>query len=107
MRSSITGRIAKKSIVHKASKNVLFSAGQDHLWSPSQKRPHTKWEAKVDQLLRKNLASQHYETRKPLLDEILIILSENLPQIPLVVEYLAAAADVLLVEERRGCCRRA
>jgi peptide/nickel transport system substrate-binding protein len=76
------------------SKNVLFSAGQDHLWSPSQKRPHTKWEAKVDQLLRKNLASQHYETRKPLLDEILIILSQHLPQIPLVVEYLAAAADV-------------
>ncbi len=76
------------------SKNVLFSGGQDHLWSPSQKKPHTKWEAKVDQLLRKNLASQHYETRKPLLDEILVILSEYMPQIPLVVEYLAAAADV-------------
>jgi peptide/nickel transport system substrate-binding protein len=76
------------------SKNVLFSAGQDHLWSPSQKRPHTKWEAKVDKLLRMNLASQHYETRKPLLDEILVILSQHLPQIPLVVEYLAAAADV-------------
>ena len=76
------------------SKNVLFSAGQDHLWSPSQKRPHTKWEAEVDRLLRENLASQHYETRKPLLDKILILLSQNLPQIPLVVEYLAAAADV-------------
>jgi peptide/nickel transport system substrate-binding protein len=76
------------------SKNVLFSAGQDHLWSPSQKRPHTKWEASVDSLLRKNLASQHYETRKPLLDEILVLLSQHLPQIPLVVEYLAAAADV-------------
>ena len=76
------------------SKNVLFSGGQDHLWSPSQKKPHTQWEARIDKLLSQNLASQHYETRKPLLDKILILMSEYLPQIPLVVEYLAAAADV-------------
>lgn len=76
------------------SKNVLFSGGQDHLWSPSQKKPHTQWEAQIDTLLSQNLASQHYETRKPLLDKILILMSQYLPQIPLVVEYLAAAADV-------------
>lgn len=75
------------------SKNVLLSSGQDHLWSPSQSKPHTKWEAEIDQLLQKNLASQRYEVRKPLLDKILILLSQYLPQIPVVVEYLAAAAD--------------
>ena len=57
-------------------------------------KPHTQWEARIDKLLSQNLASQHYETRKPLLDKILILMSEYLPQIPLVVEYLAAAADV-------------
>ena len=75
------------------SKNVLLSSGQDHLWHPSQKIPASPWEAKIDRLLELNLDSQHYETRKPLLDQILIILSEQLPQIPLVVEYTAAAAD--------------
>lgn len=76
------------------SKNVLLSSGQDHLWQPSQRKPATSWEAKIDTLLAQNLASQHYETRKPLLDQILVILSEELPQIPLVVEYMAAAADI-------------
>ena len=75
------------------SKNVLYSAGQDHLWHPSQQTPSSTWEANIDDLLRRNLASQLYETRKPLMDEIQRIISDKLPQIPLVVEYIAAAAD--------------
>ena len=61
--------------------------------APSQQTPSSTWEAKIDDLLRRNLASQLYETRKPLMDEIQRIISDKLPQIPLVVEYIAAAAD--------------
>ncbi len=74
------------------SRNVLLSSGQDHYWHPEQVVPKTKWEAKIDELMRQSTSTHDYAKRKTFSDEFFRIFSEFQPQIQLVVTNDAAAA---------------
>ncbi|MEE2756671.1 MAG: ABC transporter substrate-binding protein [Myxococcota bacterium] len=74
------------------SRNVLLSSGQDHYWHPEQISPRTKWEARMDELIRLSTSTHDYGKRKAYSDEVFQIFSEFQPQIQLVVTNDAAAA---------------
>jgi len=73
-------------------KNVLLSSGSAHYWRPKQHTALSAWEARIDTLIYQSTALFDYPARKLLVDEIQMILAEELPQIPLVVEPVYAAA---------------
>lgn len=73
------------------------STGSQHVWNPEQKTPATPWEARVDELYRKQVATlQEYE-RKRLFDEIQKILVEHQPLI-----YFAAPRVFVASSSRVG-----
>ena len=59
--------------------NVWLSSGGTHLWRLGQSRPATDWEAKIDQLMQKQMVELNYSKRKQLYDQTQQIISQNLP----------------------------
>jgi peptide/nickel transport system substrate-binding protein len=70
--------------------NVWLSSGGMHLWNPSEKRPATDWEAKIDRLMEQQLTVTSTAQRKKLYDRVQEILAERQPMIFL------ASPDVLV-----------
>lgn len=70
--------------------NVWLSSGGTHLWNPGQPRPATPWEAEIDTLMRRQLATRDMHERKRLYDRVQELVAENLPVISL------ASPDVLV-----------
>ncbi|VAW19812.1 ABC transporter, substrate-binding protein (cluster 5, nickel/peptides/opines) [hydrothermal vent metagenome] len=62
-------------------KNVWTSGGGLHLWNPSQKKPATKWEKRIDELFSKGVQELDEEKRKVYYDEFQMIVSQKLPVI--------------------------
>jgi peptide/nickel transport system substrate-binding protein len=73
------------------SKNILLSSGLQHVCFPSQKRPSTEWEARVDDLVHKLSQSADQSERKRMYAEIQRIWSEQLPEINLLAQKEAVA----------------
>ena len=63
--------------------NVWESNGSTHLWNLGQPHASTPWEARLDQLMERQLTTLKYEARKKLYDEVQKLVAENLPLIPL------------------------
>jgi peptide/nickel transport system substrate-binding protein len=76
--------------------NILKSGGFSHEWFPSQKKPSTEWEARIDYLMNAQLKTLDQQERKKYYDEVQMILSEQMPQIPTVSSeaYAAARSDL-------------
>jgi peptide/nickel transport system substrate-binding protein len=70
--------------------NVWLSSGGMHLWSPSEKRPATDWEAEIDRLMEQQLTTTNTVQRKKLYDRVQEILAERQPMIFL------ASPDILV-----------
>lgn len=76
--------------------NILSSRGMTHWWHPQQKRPATAWEARIDELMKKQTSTLDPAERKNLFDEVQTILAEQQPFIFLASRHLivAAKADI-------------
>jgi peptide/nickel transport system substrate-binding protein len=61
--------------------NVWLSTGGSHFWNLGQTKPSTPWEAEIDQLMEKQLASKTFDERKHSYDRIQEIIRENQPLI--------------------------
>ncbi|MBI1840468.1 MAG: ABC transporter substrate-binding protein [Verrucomicrobia bacterium] len=63
------------------SMNVLRSSGFTHQWFPRQAAPSTDWEARVDDLMNRQLKALDFAERKKLFDEVQVILADQVPVI--------------------------
>jgi peptide/nickel transport system substrate-binding protein len=64
--------------------SVYMSGGRMHQWYPSQPKPATAWEARIDQLMIAQLRTIDDSARKKYYDEVQLIMSEQCPYIYLV-----------------------
>lgn len=75
-----------------AHTNILLTRGASHWWQPKQAQPATPWEARVDQLMKRQMITLNPATRKKLFDEVQAILAEQQPFIFLASRHLIVAA---------------
>lgn len=79
---------------------VWLSSASNHLWNPEQKTPATPWEAEIDTLMRRQMATRQYADRKRLYDRVQELVMQNLPLIPLVSPHVLVAAKSGLLNFR-------
>jgi len=72
--------------------NVWPSSGPTHLWSPSQAKPSTEWEAEIDRLMRQQMATRGYAARKKLYDRVQEIEAAETPVVSLLSPNILVAA---------------
>jgi len=72
--------------------NVWLSSGGSHFWNLGQAKPATPWEAEIDQLMEKQLASRTFDERKHFYDRIQEIIREKQPLIFLASPDILAGA---------------
>lgn len=64
-----------------------------HFWHPSQSRPATAWEARIDFLMEQQMLALDAASRKVFFDEVQAIVAEHLPIIHLVVPHALVGAS--------------
>jgi peptide/nickel transport system substrate-binding protein len=74
--------------------NFLRSDAAGHQWHPKQSSPATDWEARIDELAAKQARESDAERRRALIREIQIVMSEQLPVIPIVSRHILVAASL-------------
>lgn len=72
---------------------ILSSASAQHQWNPSQPRPATEWEARIDELLAAFAREPDEARRRAAFREVQQILAEQQPVVPLVSRHIASAAN--------------
>ena len=70
--------------------NVWLSSGGTHLWHLGEPKPATGWEARLDQLMERQMVELHYDKRKNLYDQAQEIIADEAPFVFL------GTADVLV-----------
>ena len=73
--------------------NILLTSGASHWWQPKQAVPATPWEARIDELMKRQLVTINPAARKKLFDEVQGILAEQQPFIFLASRHLLVAAQ--------------
>jgi peptide/nickel transport system substrate-binding protein len=73
--------------------HIWLSSGRMHQWFPSQKRPATEWEARIDRLMNLQMTTLDRQKRKEYFDEIQYIISDQAPYIYLVIPQVFVAAS--------------
>jgi peptide/nickel transport system substrate-binding protein len=76
--------------------NVWTSSGTMHVWSLGNSQPATAWETEIDQLMKQQLVTLDYSTRKRLYDRVQRIVGEQLPVICLASPHVLVAAKAAL-----------
>jgi peptide/nickel transport system substrate-binding protein len=74
-----------------------LSSGHFHFWNPAQPAPATPWEARIDDLMRRQAASPSLEERRELFAEVQRVFGEELPAI-----YFVAPRITVGVTRRVG-----
>ncbi|MFN0083766.1 MAG: ABC transporter substrate-binding protein [Blastocatellia bacterium] len=72
--------------------NILLSRGANHWWQPRQSRPATAWEARIDQLMDRQMITRAPAERRKLFDEVQAIMADQQPFIFLASRHLVVAA---------------
>ena len=72
--------------------NILMSTGPNHWWRARQSRPATAWEARIDQLMNRQMRTPATAARKKLFNEVQAIMAEQQPFIFLASRHLLVAA---------------
>jgi peptide/nickel transport system substrate-binding protein len=70
-----------------------LSSGSAHAWNIEQKTPATAWEARIDELMKRQMASSDFAERKRLFDQVQAIFAEHLPTIQFVAPRIYVAAS--------------
>jgi len=76
--------------------NVWLSSGSTHLWSPSEPKPATAWEAEIDRLMKEQMTTLNVRSRKQMYDRVQQLLAENLPFIYLASPNILVGAKAAL-----------
>ncbi len=76
--------------------DVLRSSSAAHLWSPSEAKPATEWEARIDELATQQAHEPNVERRHAIFRDVQQIMAEQLPVIPIVTRHIAVAANTRL-----------
>jgi peptide/nickel transport system substrate-binding protein len=71
----------------------LKSNGAGHPWYPKQTSPATPWEARIDELLATMARERDTERRKAIFRDIQLILSEQMPVIPILARHITVASN--------------
>jgi peptide/nickel transport system substrate-binding protein len=74
-----------------------MSSGAFHVWNPTQRRPATDWEARIDDLMRKQAATVDPQERHRLFADAQRTLADHLPSV-----YFAAAKATVAMSARVG-----
>ncbi|MDX2041604.1 MAG: ABC transporter substrate-binding protein [Acidobacteriota bacterium] len=74
--------------------NVLSSNGLSHWWHPQQSKPATDWEARIDDLMKRQTSTLDSTERKKLFGEVQTIMAEQQPFIFLASRHLIVAAKL-------------
>ena len=77
--------------------NIWKSSGRLHLWWPDQDKPHTEWEAEIDQIFLKGIRELDHEKRKALYKRWIEIVAREQPLI-----YLVNQLQVVTLRNRFG-----
>jgi peptide/nickel transport system substrate-binding protein len=75
------------------------SNGGAHIWNFDQKKPATDWEARIDDLIARQIASPNPEERKRLYEQIQQLFAEHLPMVYFAAPriFVASSARVINV----------
>lgn len=84
------------------NREFWLSSGTFHVWNPRQEKPATPWEARIDELMRKQVAATDPGDRMALFAEVQQIMAEELPAI-----YFVAGSVLVPVSARVGNARPA
>jgi peptide/nickel transport system substrate-binding protein len=76
-----------------------LSSGPFHIWNPSQAAPSTEWEARIDDLMRRQAASADLAERQKLFAEVQRIMGEELPAIYFVAPKVTIAVSPRVANE--------
>ncbi len=76
--------------------DVLRSSSASHFWSPSEPRPATEWEARLDDLTTQQAHEPNVERRHAIFRDVQQLLAEQLPLIPIVTRHIPVAANTRL-----------
>jgi peptide/nickel transport system substrate-binding protein len=74
-----------------------FSSGSAHPWNLEQRAPATDWERRIDELMRRQIASLDEGDRKRLYDEVQTIFTEHLPIVYFVAPRIYAAHSARVI----------
>ncbi len=64
--------------------SIYSSGGRLHVWHPNQPEPATEWEARIDELMQKQLLTLDEEERREYFNEVQYIMSEQMALIYLI-----------------------
>ena len=78
-------------------KNKWLSSGPLHFWFANQEKPHTDWEAEIDQIIYKLQVINDFEKRQRELKNFQEIIQEQMPII-----FLYTDAEIYAVRNRIG-----
>jgi peptide/nickel transport system substrate-binding protein len=70
-----------------------LSSGSFHLWNPSQAKPATTWEARIDELMQHQVAASSPDERKRLFAEVQRVIGEHAPAFALVAPKVSVAMN--------------
>ncbi len=79
------------------NKDFWLSSGSAHIWNLDQAKPATDWEAKIDDMMRQQVAAADEAERKRIMDDVQKVFAENLP-----VLYFVAPRLYMGVSTRVG-----
>ena len=71
---------------------VWLSSGGNHLWNVGEPSPATPWEAEIDALMRRQIVTRDYTSRKRMFDRVQEILAEYQPMVALVTPHVLVGA---------------
>ena len=72
--------------------NTWLSSGTTHFWWPAQKSPATDWEKRIDELMKLQQSEPEYAQRKKYYDEVQKIVSDQVPVIYTINQFIYACA---------------
>jgi peptide/nickel transport system substrate-binding protein len=70
-----------------------LSAGSSHMWNPGQARPATDWEARIDDLMRRQVASTDLSERRRLFTEVQTIFADHCPALVFAIPHVYVATS--------------
>ncbi|HKQ99300.1 MAG TPA: ABC transporter substrate-binding protein [Pyrinomonadaceae bacterium] len=82
--------------------SLLQSASGNHQWYPKQPKPATDWEARLDQLDTEQAHEMDPARRKAIFRDIQVIITEQMPIIPIVARHITSAANTRVGNYRPG-----
>jgi peptide/nickel transport system substrate-binding protein len=86
-------RIATTDTDPAVNPDFWLSSGSAHAWNIEEKTPATPWEARIDELMKRQMASSDFAERKRLFDEVQTIFAEHLPTIQFVAPRIYVAVS--------------